>query len=402
VCQNPAPMISLSRYSKLLALPYMRATIAASIMGRLPVGITSLAILLLTQEQTGSFGRAGATTAGYYAGLASVAPFIGRLIDRRGPRAILRTCGTVYPTALAGLAAAIVVGFPVWLVLPLAAVAGATFPPITVCMRTFLRRQLGDDVALATAYSLESVLIESLFIAGPMLVGLFVALGSAVWAVVFAAMSAAGGCLLFMRAPPLLDWRIEARRTTSMFGPLSDRYFLRLLGVVLCYSMAFGLVEIGTTAFASEAGTAALAGLLFGLMSVGSVLGGLAYGSRSWHKPLQHQFAIVLAVMGLGFTPLAAITAPSLFALFAVIAGIVMAPALTIQSMLIARSALPEHSTEAFTWSATALLVGIGLGVAAGGALLESGTSRLVLGAAAAAALTGGLGAAFGLKNFKQ
>ena len=393
-------MISLSRYSKLLALPHMRATIAASIIGRLPVGIAGLAILLLSQEQTGSFGRAGATTASYYVGLASIAPFIGRLIDRRGPVAILRTCGTLYPTALTGLAAAIVAGFPSWLVLLLAAAAGAAFPPITVCMRTFLKRRLGDDALLATAYSLESVLIESLFITGPMLVGVFVALGSAVWAVAFAALSGATGTLLFLRAPPLLDWRIEARRTSSLFGPLGDPHFLRLLGVVLCYSMAFGLVEIGATAFASEAGIAAFAGPLLGLMSIGSVLGGLAYGSRNWHLPLERQFAIVLLVMGLGIAPLAGITTPWLFALFAVIAGIVMAPALTIQAMLVARSALPEHSTEAFTWSATALLAGLGLGVAAGGALLESGTSRLVLGAATGAAVAGGLGARLGLKRF--
>ena len=402
MCQNPAPMISLSRYSRLLALPHLKATIVASVIGRLPVGIAGLAILLVNQEQSGSFGRAGATTASYYVGLASVAPFIGRLIDRRGPGAILRACGALYPTAMAGLTVAIVAGSSLGLVLPLAALAGASFPPITVCMRTFLKRRLGEDALLATAYSLESVLIESLFIIGPMLVGALVALASAVWAVVFAALSGAGGTFLFLRAPPILEWRIETRRVSSLFGPLSDPHFLRILGVVLCYSMAFGLVEIGTTAFASEAGIPAFAGLLLGLMSIGSVLGGLAYGSRSWHKPLERQFAIVLAVMGFGIAPLTGISTPWLFALFAVVAGIVMAPALTIQSMLVAKSAIPEHSTEAFTWSATALLAGVGLGVAAGGGILESGSSRLVLGTATASALAGALAAGMGLRHFQQ
>ena len=401
MCQNPAPMISLARYARLLALPHLKATIIASVIGRLPVGIAGLAILLVSQEQSGSFGRAGATTASYYVGLASVAPFIGRLIDRRGPGAILRACGALYPTAMAGLTVAIVAGSSLGLVLPLAALAGASFPPNTVCMRTFLKRRLGDDALLATAYSLESVLIESLFIIGPMVVGALVALASAVWAVVFAALTGAGGTFLFLRTPPILDWRIETRRASSLFGPLSDRRFLRVLGVVLCYSMTFGLVEIGTTAFASEAGIPAFAGLLLGLMSIGSVLGGLAYGSRSWHKPLERQFAIVLAMMGLGIAPLTGITTAWLFALFAVIAGIVMAPALTIQSMLVAKSAIPEHSTEAFTWSATALLAGVGLGVAAGGGILESGNSRLMLGTATASALAGALAAGIGLRHFR-
>lgn len=395
-------MISISRYSRLLAQPDLKATVVASVIGRLPVGIASLAILLLSQEQSGSFARAGATTAGYVVGLAGVAPFIGRLIDRRGPGAILRACGTLYPAALGGLAAAIIAGLPLWLVLPLAAAAGATFPPITVCMRTFLKRRLGDDALLATAYSLESVLIESLFILGPMLVGGFVAIGSAVWAVAFAAVCGAFGSLLFLRTPPLLHWRIEPRRASSTFGPLAERQFLRVLGIVLCYSVAFGLVEIGTTAFATAVGEPAFAGVLLALMSIGSVLGGLVYGSRHWRIPLERQFAVVLGVMGLGIAPLALISALWLFAPFAVVAGIVMAPALTIQSMLVAKAAPAEHSTEAFTWSATALLAGIALGVAAGGALLEGGTSRLVLGSASAAALAGALAAALGLGRLHQ
>jgi len=384
-------MISLSRYSRLLAQPDLKATVVASVIGRLPVGMASLAILLLSQEQSGSFASAGATTAGYVAGLAGVAPLIGRLIDRRGPGAILRACGTLYPTALGGLAAAIMAGLPLWFVVPLAVTAGATFPPITVCMRTFLKRRLRDDALLATAYSLESVLIESLFILGPMLVGVFVAIGSAVWAVASAAVCGALGTFLFLRTPPLLHWHIEPRRASSMFGPLAEHQLLRVLAVALCYSVAFGLVEIGTTAFATDAAEPAFAGVLLALMSIGSVFGGLVYGSRHWRIPLERQFAVVLGVMGLGIAPLALISALWLFAPFAVLAGIVMAPALTIQSMLVAKAAPPEHSTEAFTWSATALLAGIALGVAAGGVLLEGGTSRIVLGTASGSAFAGAL-----------
>lgn len=401
-CQNPAPMISFSRYARLLALPDLKATIVASAIGRLPVGIASLAILLLCLQQSGSYARAGATTAGYFVGLASVAPFIGRLIDRRGPTTILRACGALYPTALGGLVAVVVAGWPLLFVLPLAAAAGASFPPITVCMRTLLKRRLGDDALLTTAYSLESVLIESLFILGPMIVGAFVALGSAIWAVALAALSGTVGTMFFLRTPPLLHWYIEPRRASSLFGPLRELQFLRVLGVVLCYSAAFGLVEIGTTAFATEAGAPAFAGVLLGLMSIGSVLGGLAYGSRSWHIPLERQFAIVLALMGLGIAPLALTSVPWIFGPLAVVAGIVMAPALTIQSMLIAKTALPEHSTEAFTWSATALIAGIALGVAVGGALLANGTSRIVLCAATGATFAGALAAGLGWKQLRQ
>jgi len=384
-------MITFSRYSQLLALPHLKAAIIASVIGRLPIGIAGLAVLLLVHKATGSFAQAGATTASYVLGLAAVAPLLGRLIDRRGPRRILAACGVIYPAALGGLLAALAWSAPVWIILPIAGTAGASLPPITVCMRTFLRRRLGEDPLLATAYSLESVLIETVFIIGPMLVSAIVAAASPAWAVAFAGGCAGLGTLLFLKAPPLASWHIEQRRAMSMFGPLEQGRFLLLLLVILCYSIAFGLVEIGVTAFASEAGLPALAGVMLGLMSVGSVCGGLTYGSRGWHLPLSRQFTITLAIMGVGIAPLAMLASPPLFTAFAVATGLAMAPALTIQSMLVARIAIPEHATEAFTWSSTGLLAGVGIGLAGGGMLLESGTSALVLAAGAVTALVAAL-----------
>jgi hypothetical protein len=61
------------------------------------------------------------------------------------------------------------------------------------------------------------------------------------------------------------------------------------------FATAFGFLEIGLTAYAIERSDAAFAGVLLGLMSAGSALGGLAYGSRSWHFPLARQFSVALA-----------------------------------------------------------------------------------------------------------
>jgi predicted MFS family arabinose efflux permease len=283
--------------------------------------------------------------------------------------------------------------------LALAVVAGAAFPPITVCMRTYLKQRLGDDPLLAAAYSLESVLIETVFIVGPILVALFIALASPVAAVLFAAACGLLGTLLFLRSPALRAWRIEPRASTGLLGPLTEPGFLPLLGVILCYSIAFGMMEIGITAYATEIGHPALAGVLLGMMSAGSATGGLAYGSRSWHLPLRRQFAIALGLMGLGLALLALHWQPWLFGLLCVLAGSVMAPALIIQSMLIANTARPEHSTEAFTWSASALLAGIGIGLAAGGGLLEVQSSPAALASGAASALLAALGALVALRR---
>ena len=380
-------MISLDRYGALLRVREMRRTIVASMIGRLPIGITGLALLLLVQTATDSYAKGGAATASYVIGLASVAPALGRLIDRTGPRLTLLACSIAFPAALLGVVTAVQAHAHPLLVLALAAAAGAAFPPITVCMRTYFKQRLSDDTLLATAYSLESVLIELIFIVGPMLVALFVALASPAAAVIFAAACGCIGTLLFLRSPPLRAWHIQARAAHSLLGPLAEPGFVPLVGVILCYSMAFGLLEIGMTAYATESGRPALAGVLLGLMSAGSALGGIAYGSRSWHLPLMRQFALMLGLMGAGLFVLALPWAPWPFAFWSLFAGVVMAPALIIQSMLVAKTARPEHTTEAFTWSASALLCGVGIGVAAGGALLEHFRSPAALAAGAASAL---------------
>ena len=82
-------MVSLQRYRDLFGVPAVRATLVSSIVGRMPIGIAGLAILLFVQGRSGSFALAGTASALYVLGLGLVAPFLGRLIDRLGPRPVL-------------------------------------------------------------------------------------------------------------------------------------------------------------------------------------------------------------------------------------------------------------------------------------------------------------------------
>lgn len=390
-------MISLDRYTDLLQARDVRQIFAASFIGRLPIGITGLALLLFVQSSLGSFAQGGAAAAFYMAGLATMAPILGRVIDRRGPRGVLAATAFLFPGALLGLVWTVEhVGSPA---IALAAAVGATFPPITVCMRTYFRQRLANELLLATAYSLESVLVELIFILGPLAVALFVALATPAMAIYFAAGCGSIGALLFLRSAAVRAWRIEQRSTARLLGPLGERGFIALIAVVLCFAAAFGFLEIGVTAYATERHSAALAGLLLGLMSVGSAFGGLAYGSRSWRLPLGTQFSLLMALVGIGLALLSLASAPAAFAAVGFAAGIVMAPVLIVQSMLVAKSVRPEHTAEAFTWSASALLAGVGLGLAGGGLLLETYRSNAAIASAAASAMLGAMLARFALKG---
>jgi hypothetical protein len=78
-----------------------------------------------------------------------------------------------------------------------------------------------------------------------------------------------------------------------------------------------------------------------------------------------------------------------------VVAGIAIAPALIIQSMLVTKTERAEHSTEALTWTTSALLGGVGIRLAAGGVMLEQLPAAATLGTGAMAALAAAVGARF-------
>ncbi len=60
------------------------------------------------------------------------------------------------------------------------------------------------------------------------------------------------------------------------------------------------------------------------------------------------------------------------FAFVAFVAGGLIAPAVACQSVLVSRLAPSHHATEAFTWSSTFIVSGLGAGMALGGWLIET------------------------------
>lgn len=384
-------MISLERYRRFFDVPGMGTTMLASVVGRLPIGVTGLAILLFVQGRSGSFAQAGTASAFYVIGLAVVAPLLGRLIDRSGPRQILMACSVTYPAALLGLVMLVLhAAHPAW-VAACALVAGAALPPVTICMRTLYPRALGDVALLQTAYSVDSALVETVFIVGPALVALFVAAGHPAGAVVLAAACAAAGGVIFLRSPAIRDWAMS--QASARRPRLALHRYPRLLAVfaaTVMYSVAFGLFEVAVTAFAAQQGAPAAAGIALALASAGSAAGALVYGSRHWSPPLPRQFLIGLGLMAAGTLLLATVGNIYLFALASIVAGAPMAPVIAAQSLLVSRLAPREMLAEAFTWGSTCLLGGIGIGIATGGLLAEYAAPWLILLASAAATACAG------------
>lgn len=365
-------MFSLKRYQDLFRVPDLGVTIAASIAGRIPIGIAGLAILLFVQGRSGSFALAGTASALYVLGLACTAPVLGRLIDRLGPRSVLLACATLYPAALIGLTALVLVSAPAVWVSAMALLAGATMPPISACVRALYPRLVTDPGLLHTVYSVDSALVEIVFIVGPALVAICVASGHPEAAIVLAAFSATWGTLMFMRAPPIKRWG-AARLSggADWLGALRHPKLMILFGTTLLYALAFGLFEVAVTAHAASRNVPAAAGVALALASLGSGAGALLYGARHWRAPLKIQFVTALASMAAGLALLIPIDEMWIYAIASIAAGVPMATVIATQSLLVSRLASRERLAESFTWSVSCLLTGISAGIAAGGALAE-------------------------------
>jgi MFS family permease len=375
----------LDRYRDLFRVPEIRATMLASIPGRMPIGITGFAILLLVQNKSGSFVTAGIASALYVLGLATVAPMVGRMIDRAGPLPVLRVCALIYPMMLLALVALVSAQAHAFAIALCAYVAGAALPPVTICMRTLYPRALTEPALVQTAYSVDSVLVESVFIIGPALVAMFLAFGVPSGAVLLAALMGCVGSLWFMRAPAIRDWEIHPRGDSGRWGVFAEPGLVVLFAATLFYAMAFGLYEVGVTAYATQRGMPAVAGIALALASVGSALGAFAYGIRHWQAPLRKQFLIALGLMALGALVVAPVDNIYGFMFANIIAGAPMASVIATQSVLLSRLAPQGMLAESFTWGGTCLLGGISGGIALGGVLAETIAPGWILVSAASA-----------------
>lgn len=381
-------MISLQRYRELFRVPGVGPVLIASIVGRLPIGIAGLAILLFVQHRSRSFALAGTASALYVLGLAVIAPFLGRLIDRIGPRPVLLTCGLLYPATMVALAILVMsAAHPAW-ISAIALAAGATLPPVSACIRTLYPRLIPDVSLLQTAYSVDSAVVEIVFILGPALVAACVAIGYPEVAILMAALSAGLGTIVFARSPPIVSWKVSAvQRPRSWLGALRPRKLLIVFGATVLYSIGFGLFEVGVTAHAARAGSPSAAGIALALASLGSGAGAVIYGSRHWRAPLARQFMLALIAMAAGILLLVPIDHLVLYALASIVAGIPMATVIASQSLLVSRLAARERLGESFTWATTCLLGGISAGIAMGGLMAETLAPYWLL--VAAAGITG-------------
>jgi MFS family permease len=362
--------------------------LVAAFIGRLPIGMMSLSIVILVSEETGSYATAGAVAATQALCGAISSPILGRVIDRIGQTPVLVFCGLAFPLSVAALA---IVASNVDELLPLVAVAvpfGLTYPPLYAATRALLTRMAGTDELVATAFAFEAIVQEAFFIAGPLLVALLVAVASPQAALGFVAVVTAGGTLAFAATPPSRSMRGGAG-PEHLLGALASPGVRTLILVSAAFGLSFGTLEVSMPAFADAHGSKAVGGVLLAALAVGSMLSGVWYGSRSFSAHLSTQMLTFCALFTAALLPLAFVDSIPLMIVLMGVTGVFVAPWAATSMALLGRIAPAAAVTEAYTWEMTAVVAGFAFGGVFSGVLVENaGVREALIAAAGLAALS--------------
>ncbi len=362
----------LSPYRRFLGLPDVRATLLIALLSRMPVGMMGLSMVMYLREALGSFKIAGSVLGVYFFAMAVGAPIQGRIIDRIGPMAPLRVTGVGAPATFALLIAGVWWQWPLYCIVGFAMLMGLFSPPITVLTRTLWRHRFESDQDRRMAFSIDSVLMEINFTLGPAIIGILLAATNSRVAILFALAMLVLSVLAFFKSPSLKYWKQEAPGERHLLGPLTDPGLVLLFIIVFGLATACGLLEVGYPAYSTAIALPAFSGLLLAINSFGSAVGGAIYGGLHLRQSVERQFAMLLALFALPLMLHGFIDQHIGFALAAFCAGFAISPAFASQALMVSRLAPAKYATEAFTWSATFIVCGLGAGMALGGVLSET------------------------------
>ncbi|MCM2390375.1 MFS transporter [Streptomyces albipurpureus] len=374
-------------YADILRAPHAARLLAGTLVGRLPNATAHIAIVLFTRAEGGSYTLAGGLAAAYGIATAIGQPLLGRAIDLRGqprvqlPAAVVSALGMVLFAAV-GLDSLLLAYAAV-------AVAGLFTPPLEGGLRALWPSVLGRQERVHRAYALDAVAQEILFTLGPLLITLIVSFWSAGAALLVINVIGVFGALSVVSSKPSRAWR-SAPREAHWLGALRSPGLLALLGAFFFVGLALGSITVAGVAYADDHGRESIYGLLMAALGLGALIGGVFYGARQWAGAPERRLLVLIALLAVGYLPLALTPGVVPMTVLSVIAGVFLAPAIACAFIVVDRHAPRGTVTEAFSWLVTTFGVGAAAGTAAAGPAAEWGGtdwSFAVAGAGGIAAL---------------
>lgn len=377
----------IGTYREIFAARGSAAFSAAGFVARLPIAMVGIGIVTMLSQLRGDYAVAGALSAVFALSYAAITPLVSRAVDRYGQRRVLPAASAVSAVALATLLLCVRLGTPDFVLFLLAIPAGC-MPTIGAMVRARWTELYRGQPQLRTAFAFESVLDEVCFIAGPVIsVGLSVS--------------------VFPEAGPLLalillvvgTLALVAQRGTEPAVAERDGHvgasvvrnpaIWALVAVMLGMGTIFGAVDVTSIAFATDRGAPAAATIALALFAGGSAVAGIVFGALRPGAELRRQLVFATVVVAVLVWPLLLVDSIPMLTAALALAGISIAPTLIIATTLV-EAVVPQHKlTEGITWTVTGLGVGVAVGSALAGQMIDGFGTRagfaVVVGAGATA-----------------
>ncbi|MEO9323640.1 MFS transporter [Nocardioides sp. C4-1] len=360
-----------SSYSRILAHPGAALFSGTALVARLPIAMLGLGIVLLVEDATGSYGLAGAVSGAGLLANAACAVLQARLIDRFGQSRVLPVAISLWGVWLAALMSSVEAGWALWTTYVFAVLAGVCMPSVGSCVRARWAHVLPEDRDRQTAFALEAVADEAVFIAGPILATVLATAIHPVVGLTTALTTGVLGTLAFaaQRAteppphPAVVEPTDRARMPWATVLPLSV--------ASLALGTLFGAAEVTTVAFADERGAKAVSGVLLALWAAGSLVAGVLTGMVVWQRPVLWRLRVGAAAMTVVMVPLTFVEPLWLMGVVLLGAGLAIAPTLIAVMTLTEQVVPPSRLTEGMAFVHTGIVAGVAPGAAAAGLVVD-------------------------------
>jgi len=361
----------LAPYRDILRIPGAAKFSGIGLLARLPAAMMMLAIILFVSAQTDSFAVAGAMAAAFQISASTVTIMSSRISDRLGQARVLPLLCIVNASFMVLFVVSMQRDYPLLISGILVAIAGAFMPSIGSMIRARWAA-IAEGTQLRTAFAMESTFDELDWAIGPLLTAALSAaidpaaplIAAAIFTVVFGLSLAA----LRSTQPVPKKRALQRQHRGSLMRDGLPIVVVTLAGL----GIMFGAYEVAIPAFALERGAPNASGLILAIWAVGSMLGGLWFGTRHWKAGLPTQAQIAIGLLAIAMVPGLinySIVASSFAAFFA---GIAIAPALITQFSLAERLVESDRITEGITWAMSGITLGFAAGSALAGVLIDA------------------------------
>ncbi|WP_022901772.1 MFS transporter [Humibacter albus] len=387
-------------YGRLLSVPSRTLMVIAGLLARTPIAVLGFGFLYFAHASTGSYTLGGLTSGLAIASMGLVGPWAGRIADRRGQRHLLLASAVAHPLAIAGAVACGWGGSTAGLVI-MSIFCGITVAPVGAFMRARWSTLVEDTFLLRTAFAIEAVADEIVWVFGP-----------AVAAFLAAGVAPAGGLVLSGIIGPLgaLFLRVmpDAKpvpRTEQAHGParlLRSVPFLILLVASFATGIGFGINDLSIVSLATASGVPELAGTVLTAYSIGSASGGFLFGALSTR--LRSRQMLVGTALALFIAWAALALAPDIwwFYVLGFFAGATIAPLMIAVNHIAHEIVPPAIITEALAWLNTLVVLGMSLGSFTGGLINDAAGPRTAFVVVACTAVVPIVLVLAGLRAFKD